>query len=281
MNKTSSLIEQINEFVMKENFQLPVFNDVAMRILKMARHEDFEIREMSHLIYQDQVLVAEVLKAANSPFFGGLSAITTVKDAIVRLGARQVSELVLIAAERIHYRAADKKLNKLLNKLWKHSVACAIGSQWLARRLSYHEKDNEAFIGGLLHDIGKLFLLRVIDTMQESKELSFTISYELSYELINSFHADQGYKLLTQWNLPRIYCEIARDHHSLEFAPENIPLLLVRLTNQACDKLGLGMNHDPSIVLVSAPEATTLRIKEIVLAELEVMLEDTMQIATG
>jgi HD-like signal output (HDOD) protein len=280
MKKSLSLIEQINEFVKQENFQLPVFNDIAMRILKMARYEDFDIREMSQLIYQDQVLVAEVLKAANSPFFGGLAVISTVRDAIIRLGARQVSELVLIASERIQYCAKDKKLNTLLKKLWKHSVACAIGSQWLARRLSYHEKDNEAFIGGLLHDIGKLFLLRVIDTMQQAKEVEFNISYELSYELISSFHAEQGYKLLTQWNLPEIYCEITRDHESLEFDQENIPLLLVRLTNQACAKLGLGMHHDPSIVLISTPEAAALRAKEIVLAELEVMLEDTMQLAS-
>jgi HD-like signal output (HDOD) protein len=280
MKQSLSLIEQINEFVKQENFQLPVFNDIAMRILKMARHEDFDIREMSQLIYQDQVLVAEVLKAANSPFFGGLAVISTVRDAIIRLGARQVSELVLIASERIQYCAKDKKLNNLLKKLWKHSVACAIGSQWLARRLSYHEKDNEAFIGGLLHDIGKLFLLRVIDTMQQSKEVEFNISYELSYELISSFHAEQGYKLLAQWNLPEVYCEIARDHESLEFDQENIPLLLVRLTNQACAKLGLGMHHDPSIVLISTPEAAALRAKEVVLAELEVMLEDTMQLAS-
>ena len=281
MKQSLSLIEQINEFVKQENFQLPVFNDIAMRILKMARHEDFDIREMSQLIYQDQVLVAEVLKAANSPFFGGLAVISTVRDAIIRLGARQVSELVLIASERIQYCAKDKKLNNLLKKLWKHSVACAIGSQWLARRLSYHEKDNEAFIGGLLHDIGKLFLLRVIDTMQQSKEVEFNISYELSYELISSFHAEQGYKLLSQWNLPEIYCEITRDHESVEFDQENIPLMLVRLTNQACAKLGLGMHHDPSIVLISTPEAAALRAKEIVLAELEVMLEDTMQLATN
>ncbi|OKY75699.1 MAG: hypothetical protein BM485_08265 [Desulfobulbaceae bacterium DB1] len=279
MNNARSLIDQINEFVAKENFQLPVFNEVAMRILKMARHEDYDIREMSRLIHQDQVLVTEVLKSANSPFFGGLSAITTVKDAIVRLGARQVGELALLASERVQYRAKDKKLNRILNELWKHSVGCAIGAQWLARRLSYHEKDNEAFIGGLIHDIGKLFLLRVIDTMKESDDIAFDISYELSYELLNSFHAEQGYKLLTNWNLPAIYCDLARDHHLEDFDQENIPLVIVRLTNMACMKLGIGMSRDPSIVLVSTAEASALRIKEIVLAELEVMLEDAMQLA--
>lgn len=279
MMKDRSLIEQINDFVAQENFQLPVFNDVAMRILKMARHEDFDIREMSRLIHQDQVLVAGVLKAANSPFFGGLASVTTVRDAIVRLGARQVGELVLLASESMQYKAMDKKLNRILNELWRHSVGCAIGAQWLARKLSYHEKDNEAFIGGLIHDIGKLFLLRVIDAMKENKNLDFDISQDLTFELLRSFHAEQGYRLLKQWNLPSLYCELARDHHLEEFDQDNIPLVIVRLTNMACMKLGLGMVRDPSIVLVSTAEAAVLRVREIVLAELEVMLEDAMQLA--
>ncbi len=279
MNRTTSLIEQIDEYVRQENFQLPVFNDIALRILKMARHDDFDIKEMSRMIYQDQVLVAEILRAANSPFFGGLSTITTIKDAIVRLGVRQMADLVLMASERSKYTARDAKLKRLLVKLWQHSVACAIGSQWLARKLRYHEKDNEAFIGGLLHDIGKLFLLRVIDTMKEEGKASFEISLDLSQELIESFHPGHGYSLLKEWNLPEIYCNIARDHHTEDFDQDNITLVLVRLTNLACVKLGIGIQHDPSIVLVNTAEAMSLQIKEIVLAELEVMLEDTMKIS--
>ena len=275
----TSLIVQINDFVNQGNFKLPVFDDIALRIMKMARHEDFDIREMSRMIYQDQVLVAEVLKAANSPFFGGLSAITTIKDAIVRLGARQVADLVLMASERTKYTAKDPRFKKMLNSLWKHAVACAMGSQWLARKLNYHEKDNEAFIGGLLHDIGKLFLLRVLDAMQEAGNTPFTISFDLSSELINSFHSEQGFELLKKWNLPPIYCEIARDHHKEEFDQFNIPLVLIRLTNQACNKLGIGTESDPSIELMSAPEAISLQVKEIALAELEIMLEDTMNIS--
>lgn len=281
MSEKLSLIEQINAYIKEENFQLPVFNEIAMRVLKMARHENYDIKEMSQLIYQDQVLVTEVLKAANSPFFGGLSPITTIKDAIVRLGSRQVADLVLLASERSKYAAKDKKLNNLLGRLWKHAVACAIGSQWLARKLNYHEKDHQAFIGGLVHDIGKLFLLRVIDAMQQDENAPLNISYDLSQELINSFHPEHGYKLLKQWNIPEIYCVIARDHHDEEFDNTNIPLLLVRLTDQACIKLGIGTRRDPSIVLVSTNEALALRIKEIALAELEVMLKDTMMIGSG
>lgn len=278
MNESFSLLEKINEFIEKGNFELPVFNDVAIRIMKMAQHENFDIKEMGQLIHQDQVLVAEVLKAANSPFFRGLSKIATIKDAVVRLGSRQVSDLVLMASERSKYSAQNARLSRLLNKLWKHAVACAIGSQWLAREMNYHEKDSEAFIGGLLHDIGKLFLLRVLDTMQSDKETVLKISDDLTSELLDSFHPEQGFKLLNQWSIPDLYCQIARDHHNEEVDQSNIPLLIVRLTDQALVKLGIGIRHDPSIVLVSTQEALILRVREITLAELEVMLEDTMQI---
>ncbi|MCB2183261.1 MAG: HDOD domain-containing protein [Desulfobulbaceae bacterium] len=281
MPETFSLLEKINQFVEKENFELPVFNDVAIRVLKIAQQEHFDIKEMSQLIYQDQVLVAEVLKAANSPFFGGLTKITTIKDAVIRLGASQVSNLVLMASERSKYAAKNKKFKNLFNKLWKHAVACAIGAQWLAKKLNYHEKDNEAFIGGLLHDIGKLFLLRVLDTMQSDPKTALEISEDLTHELLDSFHPLQGFKLLNQWNIPELYCQIARDHHNEEIDQNNIPLIMVRLTDQALIKLGIGIRHDPSIVLVSTAEAMILRVKEITLAELEVMLEDTLQIATA
>lgn len=279
MSEDSSLIGQINAFVQQQDFQLPVFSQIALRVLKIARQEEYDIQQISQLIYKDQVLVTEVLKAANSAFFGGLTEITTIKDAVVRLGAMQVANLVLMASQKSQFVAKDKEFGQLLDKLWQHSVACAIGSQWLARKLNYSEMDNEAFIGGLIHDIGKLFLLRAIDAMQAAGSLPFEISVDFSHEIFNSFHCEEGYKLLKQWNLPRVYCEIARDHHNDDFDQLNIPLLLVRITNLACVKLGIGIEHDPSIVLVSTPESLALRAKEVPLAELEVMLEDTMQIA--
>lgn len=279
MTQSSSLLDQIHDYATRENFQLPVFPDVATRIMQMARNDQFDIRDMSKLIHQDQVLVTAVLKAANSPFFGGLAQIKTVKDAIVRLGARQVGELVLIASQGEQYRLRDKKLNKTVNALWRHSVGCAFGAQWLARRLNYHDKETECFIGGLIHDIGKLFLLRIIDTMRASQELTYDISLELCFELLTSFHTTEGYKLLTQWNLPRIYAEVARDHHLESFDHDNVPLALIRLTNMACTKLGIGIIRDPSISLITTAEASVLRAREIVLAELEVTLEDAMQLA--
>ena len=68
---------------------------------------------------------------------------------------------------------------------------------------------------------------------------------------------------------------IVRDHHVEEPDPTNIPLLLVRLANRACHKLGIGLTSDPGIVLSVLPEAAMLLSGEVLLAELEILLEDT------
>ena len=279
MVQTRSILERIDDFIKEEGFELPVFNKISMRLHALLSNDDFDIKEVENLILHDQVLAGEVLRAANSPFFGGLKEITTIKNAIVRLGVRQVADLVMIAAERDKYQAKDPELNKLIKHLWQHAVACALGGQWLARRLNYTAKANEVFIGGLIHDIGKLFLLRVIDQIQITSQQDFQLSYDLGRELIDALHAEKGYELLKKWNIPNIYCHLVRDHHNDNIPEDDIVMLIVRIANQTCIKLGIGTTHDPSIILATLPEVVSLRVKEILLAEFEIMLEDAMQIA--
>jgi HD-like signal output (HDOD) protein len=80
---------------------------------------------------------------------------------------------------------------------------------------------------------------------------------------------------MSQWNLPENYCLVARDHHLAEFDGNNFLLVLVRLANQVCNKMGIGLIEDPSIVLLETPEAAQLQLSEIDLARLEVRLEDS------
>ena len=279
MVTTKSILEQIDDYVREEGFELPVFEKVSLRLQSLLHSDDFDIKDVEKLILHDQVLAGGVLRAANSSFFGGLKEITTIKDAIVRLGTRQVADLVILAAEGNKYQARDTELNKLVKHLWQHAVACAMGGQWLARKLNYHDKATEVFIGGLIHDIGKLFLLKVIDQLQVSSQQNFNLSYDLGQELIDVLHAEKGYELLKKWNIPDVYCRIARDHHDDMIDPGSTIMMIVRVADKACVKLGIGSRHDPSIELATLPAAVNLRMKEILLAEFEIMLEDAIRIA--
>jgi HD-like signal output (HDOD) protein len=98
-------------------------------------------------------------------------------------------------------------------------------------------------------------------------------------EAMDVLHSQQGYNLMKQWNLPEEYCVIARDHHNKDFDNKNILLLLVRLSDMACLKLGIGLAKDSSLILPANEEAHQLNLNEIDLAELEIYLEDTAILA--
>ena len=96
--------------------------------------------------------------------------------------------------------------------------------------------------------------------------------------LLNS-HCQLGYRLLQQWRIPEIYCQIARDHHSVDLPAGDLPLAIVRLANEGSRKLGLGLDPNPSLVLTETQEAARLKVGETLLKELETMLEDHLNIA--
>lgn len=275
MTQAVSLLDRIQAFAEVHGSNLPVFSDVALRLQAMTAKEDYSAAEAEQLILSDPALAAEVLRAANSPFFGGLAVITTIRNAIVRLGIREVCRLVFLAGERNRYQVKDPRLEEQVQTLWRHAAHCALAARWLASRLNYRAMEDEVFIAGLIHDIGELFLIRVLDDMLVAGEKDLDLSGALIEELLDAAHNDTGYRLIAAWNLPELYQAVARDHHAPEFDASNLPLVMVRLADQACYKLGLGRHQDPSVALATTPEALALGARDILLAELEITLEDS------
>jgi HD-like signal output (HDOD) protein len=273
MQKNLSFLDVIQQYIEEGNIVLPVFSSAAVRVQQELAKKEPEMRVLENLISQDQSLSSQVLQIANSAFYHGLVEILTIRAAIVRLGMQEVGNIVLLAATKNQFRSRNKAFNLIMHKLWQHSVGCALGVQWLARRCKLDELKSHAFFAGLLHDVGKLFVLMVIDRLKE-KDPSLPLTHALLMEAMTVLHPLQGYKLMKQWNLPEEYCAIARDHHG-DFDGKNLLLLLVRLSNMACLKLGIGLAKDPSLVLSATEEAHQLNLSEIDLAELEILLEDT------
>jgi putative nucleotidyltransferase with HDIG domain len=267
-------LDRIKELIDSGRVDLPIFDQATQNLQAMNADGDLDAAEVEKLILADQILVAEVLRGANSPFYGGLAQIQTVKSAIVRLGMKQVYQLVLLASQRSKYNAADPDVRARLQKLWDHAGTTAMAASWIVRKLGYRKLEDEAFLGGLLHDVGKLVIMRAIDTLKVTDRAAFAYSPELINEVVKAAHTELGYQLLKRWGVPDVYCEIARKHHSPEFNTADITLAAVRLANSATAKVGISMEPDPSLVLSGLPEASCLGASEIVLAQLEIVLED-------
>ncbi len=267
------LLDQIVEFAERRQVTLPVLSDVSAELQEASNSDTYDITNIERAIDSDPALATELLRVANSAFFGGLSEITTVRAAVLRLGFKRVTNLVTLASEKNRYTARRPEIAALLRALWRHSSGCALAAEWIAQRARYPQIAGQVFIGGLIHDVGKLFLLRVLDELL-AENPDGLYSTQLVEEVLNQAHTDQGYRLLTAWRLPELYAVIVRDHHNAAIDVNNVPLTMIRLADHACNKLGMGLNTDPSIVLAATGEAQALGLNEIALAELEITLED-------
>jgi len=275
MVQQESFIEIIDQQLTSSNARLPVFNTTALRIQQEIAKQEPDIRLIERLIVSDQSLTAKVLSVSNSSFYKGLNQVATVRNAIVRLGINEVSNIVMLVTHENCFRSKDPFVHGIMRTLWRHSVGCAMGSNWLAKKCGLHGLAHEAFFAGLLHDVGKLFILTVIDDLKHSDDLNIQPSDALLIEAMNSLHANHGFSLMVHWNLPEKYCNVVRDHHNEEFESKDMLQVLVRLADKACLKQGIGMVEDPALVLVATPEAELLHISEVDLAQLEIMLEDS------
>jgi HD-like signal output (HDOD) protein len=269
-----SLIDVISQCIESGEINLPVFDTNAARIQQEMAKEEPDLQIIEKIINSDQALASEVLKIANSSFYRGLAEVGTVRAAIMRLGVKEIGRIVLLAASKQHFKSTDKTINKMMKKLWQHAVGCAYGAVWLAKRHTYGVDQSQAFFAGLFHDVGKLLILVVVEQVKQKKS-TLQITDALLTEAMANLHAGGGSKLLKQWNLPEYLCIIARDHDSTEIDDKNYLLLLVRMANLVCHKLGIGLEHDAALALPATFEAHLLNLSEIDLAELEITLEDT------
>jgi HD-like signal output (HDOD) protein len=274
-----SLLDAVNRAIEADNVPLPVFSAAASRIQQELAKVEPDIRIIEKIITADQALSTQVLKIANSSFYRGLTEVSTVRAAIMRLGIQEVEKIVLLATSQQHFKSNDKMLRLVMKKLWQHSVGCAYGAVWLSKRYAYGIDAGQAFFAGLFHDVGKLFILMVIEQVKRTNK-DVKVTDALLLEAMEKLHAREGGKLLVQWNMPEHFCFIARNHHADEIDSKNILLLVVRMANLVCHKHGIGLVRNASLLLPATLEADLLNLNEIDLAELEIVLEDT-KVLTG
>src|SRR5207248_11788006 len=134
-----SLLDQIVEFAERRQVLLPVLSDVSATLHAATNSDTYDMTAIERAIDSDTALATEVLRVANSAFFGGLSEVTTIRAAVLRLGFQRVTNLVMLACEKNRYRAKRPEIAALLTVLWRHSSACALASDWIAQRARFQQ----------------------------------------------------------------------------------------------------------------------------------------------
>ena len=273
------LTVSINDMVASGQVHLPVYPAVASKVGAILQQGIPERAVLVELINHDPVLTCNLFRAANSAFYQGLPKVLTVGEAITRIGVPRTAQLIEGACRDGELCPRGRLTPRYLAPLWQHSLGCALGAAWLARRCGYHALAEQVHLSGLLHDIGKLFLLAILEQVVTCDEAGTALSDTLIEEVLASMHVELGLRLVAEWNLPDEFAAVVGRHHQTELDSQDAIVALVKLANKGCRKVGLGWETDPGLVLPTTAEAQFLGIDEITLAAFEIMLEDRFQLA--
>lgn len=201
---------------LKRDASLPMLPQVVVKVQKVVAKDDSSAKDLANVILSDPSLTSRLLKLVNSAFYAASrQKVTRVTQAIVVLGFEKVRNLALALSS---YKIL-KNLSggKILKEFWLHSLSTAVASQALAQ-LQRRTPPEEAFVGGLLHDVGKLILAhynetdyrRVVDEVIAGK------SYlEAEKEIFQIDHRDAGLALAKTWRFPPLIEAAIRYHHDL------------------------------------------------------------------
>ena len=269
-------MDLINQRISSGEVELPVFDDIALQIDREVRENKLDAALICKIIEEDQVLVADLLRMANSSFFSGMSPVSCLKDAAVRLGVRQIASIVFSVSQKRLYSASKGIFKSRLTDLWLHTSAVSLGARWLAANAGYRNLADEAFVAGLLHDIGKLSLLCVLEDLIASDGLQ--LSDEEVNSVLSRMHCEHGAALLAQWNFPESFKTIVLRQNDEKPDLHNTLLCMIRLVDKACILEGIvDMPFDEVGDLESMPEVKALSLTTQDLEELRAVLQEVSE----
>lgn len=259
---------------------LPAVPAVVQQVLAHVSDPDFNYQQLVELVRLDPGITADVLRMANSPYFGLRRKISSLEQALVHLGADHIVDLVLSSKVVGMYKADQKGYGMARGELWRHSMASALLSQELARRLGRADRAT-AFTAGLLHDVGKLILSEYVGghferIAQAVKDRNQSwVSAER--EILGVDHALLGAVAARRWNFPEAIVQaIAFHHHPERAAKERELASIVALANLLALSFGVGGGVDGLLAPVPAGLMADLGLKARDLDELGLKLKDIL-----
>lgn len=219
---------------------------VVQKVLALSEDPNCEVRELAQVVTADPNLTAQLLRVVNSAAFGGARKISNASEAIGRIGIKGLRNVALATAILDRFKGSDKEG---MRKIWMHSV---LTSQWAqaiagARRERYSAED--AFIAGLVHDVGRTVLrqffpdsaVRVDRKIHEGRAAE-----EAESDVFGQTHADAGAYLCELWSFPPSMTQAVAYHHAptalLKAVPDLQPLTV--LINGACRLADLPLHPD-------------------------------------
>jgi putative nucleotidyltransferase with HDIG domain len=260
------------------DIDLPVLPKVVHEIQGVINQPNSTISDLARVIERDAAISIRLISVANSPLYRGAEKIYAVSRAIHRMGTKETRSIITAIANKSLYETKHKQFRMLMERLWLHSLACAYGSRSIAERLGVGDVE-KLFLMGLLHDIGKPLLLKILtDTVPHSESSNM----DQVVASIQEVHSSFGGVVLDRWGFSQEFKRIAIRHEGPKFHPAtDKAILIVNVANILVRRIGYSLIDDN----VEPSEAESVKLLELDSMELvpiceviEERMEDTAHI---
>lgn len=271
---------------------LPPIPAVMSELMQAVNNPDTDLKTIGRIIAKDPSMSMNVLKVANSALYRLSNNVTCVEHAAQLLGVKEISSICISCGISSALKPAVGVPTMNLNAFWKHSVVTGVIARTLNDRFGLGPFHN-VYLAGLIHDVGKIVLDRSIHSAY-TKILDVACNENIpvidaEIRVIGESHASVGGWLMERWQLPSMFADVAKYHHSVTDVPlENRTLVAaISLADQLAWLKDFGFREGIDDILMSEngayamlqevnPEITDKNLEDII-ARLENTLDETAE----
>ena len=212
-----------NKTILRQIDGFPALPSTVSDVITITDNPESSAQDLMEAILPDQSMCLTILKIANSAFFGLPREVSSIDKAVMVLGFNEIRNIVLGKAVFSSFKDVYHTNREQINRFWEHSFLTGLAAKIIAEQIRL--SPSETFIGGLIHDIGKLVLLISLTTdyvpvleLYESDHLS---ARNKEKNLFSTPHTDAGWYLLKRWLFPVSLLNSTRNHHAPLEAEKN------------------------------------------------------------
>ena len=230
------------EGLLEDEDSIPACPEVVSKVSELCADEKSTARDIGQAIMADEAISSKLIKLANSSFYGLSGRISTVTQAAIILGSNEIRSVVYSLPAMDLFSSSTVEGGIDLRALWEHSVRVAV----LARQLAYsirYDRPEEAFVGGVLHDMGQVILNRLLGAdYSKLRDEARAAGQDLAaHELdkMGTSHAELGKRLVEKWSFPEVLSGAVEFHHSPERAAEGSGVAMLVFAANRLDVSGV------------------------------------------
>jgi HD-like signal output (HDOD) protein len=227
--------KHVVEAAVKEISHIATLPEVTVKIIELVEDPNSTAQDLHKIISNDPALCSRILKVVNSAFYGLPGQIGSINRAIVLLGLNAVKNIAIAASLSKLYRGGQLAPEFSAKDLWVHSISTAAAAKLVADAMKLGLPD-EAFLGGLIHDIGVIVemqhdrqkLIDVVGRLGVKGGAPSENMLEIEEQIFGATHQDFGRALCERWKFPKSFSYVTGSHHNpLELAAGNRTLACV------------------------------------------------------